>query len=143
MSSRTLWRYLWAAPTTLLGVPFALTALLTGGRLERVDGVLEVQGGALGWLLRRCRIIGSGGITALTLGHIVVGRDERCLESCRAHEHVHVRQCERWGLFFIPVYLTASLIAALRGRHFYHDNFFERDARRSVGSPRQHRSDLS
>lgn len=141
MHSHTLWRYLWAAPTTLVGVPFAITASLTGGRLRLVSGVLEAQGGAIGWLLRRCRIVSSRGIMAITVGHIVLGRDQWCLDCSRAHEQVHVRQCERWGLFFIPAYLVASLIAVLCGRHFYHDNPFERDARRIAGSQRKYRSE--
>lgn len=141
MHSRTLWPYLWAATTTLVGVPFAITAFLTGGRLKLVSGVLEAHGGAIGWLLRHCRIFSARGIMAITVGHIVLGRDQWCLDCSRAHEHVHVRQCERWGPFFIPAYLLASLIAVLCGRHIYQDNPFERDARRIAGSQRQYRSD--
>ena len=37
----------------------------------------------------------------------------------RAHERVHVRQCETWGPLFVPAYLTASLWAVWRGRNFY------------------------
>ena len=69
-----------------------------------------------------------GGAAALTLGHVVIARDDWSLESTRAHERVHVRQCEAWGPFFVPAYLAASLSAFLRGRNFYFDNRFEVEA---------------
>jgi hypothetical protein len=50
------------------------------------------------------------------------------MEACRAHERVHVRQCERWGIFFLPAYLGGSLWAAMRGGDPYRDNPFEREA---------------
>ena len=64
----------------------------------------------------------------MTLGHVVVGRDAGSLERTRAHERAHVRQYSVWGPFFLPAYCLASLIAALRGRHYYRDNQFEREA---------------
>jgi hypothetical protein len=70
-----------------------------------------------------------GGAAALTIGHVVVARDGEALADTRAHERVHVAQYERWGLFFLPAYVLASLWAAARGRHFYLDNRFEREAR--------------
>ncbi len=51
---------------------------------------------------------------------------------CRAHEHAHVRQCERWGVLFPLAYVVAGLYAAFRARRFtayYWDNAFEREAR--------------
>jgi hypothetical protein len=45
--------YLWALPTTIVGVLLALPVLLAGGRWHRVDGVLEVHGSLLEWALRR------------------------------------------------------------------------------------------
>jgi hypothetical protein len=69
-----------------------------------------------------------GGAAALTLGHVVIGRDHASLESTRTHERVHVRQCETWGPLFIPAYLAASLAARARGRSFYYDNRFEIEA---------------
>ena len=41
---------------------------------------------------------------------------------------VHVRQCERWGPLFIPAYLVASAVLWCRGRDFYEENPFEREA---------------
>ena len=69
----------------------------------------------------------------MTLGHVIIGRDPDCLEFCREHEQAHVRQVERCGAAFIPAYLIASLLAWRQGGHYYHDNWFERDARRACG----------
>lgn len=120
-------RYLWALPTTCVALPLVFAALATHGRLAVVDGVLEVQGGAVRWFLRHGMLF-QYGVVALTLGHIVLGQDQRCLDRARAHERVHVKQCERWGVFFIPAYLLASLWALLRGQHYYYGNAFEREA---------------
>ena len=65
---------------------------------------------------------------AMTLGHVIIGRDEWCLDSSREHELVHVRQYERWGPLFIPAYLSSSLYLWLRGRDAYFDNPFECEA---------------
>ena len=123
----TLARYLWAAPNTLVGLPFVLLAWLTHGHARFHRGVLELHGGVLATLLRRC-IPMAGGAAAIPFGHVVVARDRRTLDESRVHERVHVRQCERWGPFFIPAYLLASLVAALTGGDAYHDNYFERQA---------------
>lgn len=92
-----------------------------------VDGVLEIHGPCIQWFLRRCIPI-PGGAAAMTLGHIVIGRDQQCLDSTRPHERVHVRQCERWGPLFIPAYLFFSLRLLIRGGDAYRDNPFEREA---------------
>ena len=120
--------YLWALPTTSVGllfVPFALVSRRGGARV--VDGVLEVHGGGVAFFLRRCTLL-RGGASAMTLGHVVLGRDERLLQLTRDHERVHVRQCERWGPLFIPAYLLASVLVKLRGGRPYEDNPFEREA---------------
>ena len=96
-------------------------------QLKIVDGVLEAHGPALAWMLTHLVPL-SGGATAMTFGHIVLARDAQSLDDTRAHERVHVRQCERWGPLFVPAYLIASLFAVLRGRHHYFDNPFEREA---------------
>lgn len=127
MSVGVLGRYLWALPNTLLGMPFVLGAWLTGGVVRRVAGVLEVHGAAVRWLLRHAVPL-RGGAAALTLGHLVFGRDAAVLARTRRHERVHVRQYERWGPFFLPAYLLAALATLLRGRDPYRDNPFERAA---------------
>jgi hypothetical protein len=122
-----LLRYAWAAPATLVGLLFAGIALALGGRGRWVDGVLEVGGGFLGRGASRapeCLRFG-----AITLGHVILGLDDHNLDACRAHEHVHVRQYERWGVFFFPAYALSGAWQALRGRHWYLDNPFEREAR--------------
>lgn len=101
---------------------------MTGGRCTVVDGVLEIEGGLGRWLLRRGLFL-RGGASAMTLGHIVIGQSRAALNRTRAHERVHVRQCEHWGPFFVPAYLAASFWALLRSGHGYRDNIFERQAR--------------
>lgn len=105
-----------------------MLALPGRGRIGRTGGVLEAHGGALGMLLRR-GLPGARGIEALALGHVLLARDAAALERWRAHERVHVRQCECWGPLFLPAYACASAWALLRGGHPYRDNAFEREAR--------------
>ncbi len=124
--------YLWAAPATCLGLLAAALAVCTGGRASVIDGVLEVYGTVLCWLLRHGTLV-QGGASALTLGHVVLGRDAAALDRTRPHERVHVRQCERWGPLFIPAYLLASLWILLRRGDPYRDNPFERAAYRQSG----------
>ena len=84
--------YVWALPTTVLGLCFVALALASGGGLQFVDGVLETHGGLVSLFLRRCTPL-RGGASAMTLGHVVLGRDPALLDLTRAHERVHVRQC--------------------------------------------------
>lgn len=119
--------YGWASPTTAVGLVLVAAALATGARAAVVDGVVEAHGGLLDPLLRRWVPL-RGGASAMTLGHVVVGRNSQALARTRAHERAHVRQVERWGPLFIPAYVVASLAVALRGGHYYRDNRFERDA---------------
>ena len=121
--------YLWVLPTSTVGLLLALFARISGGGCRVVDGVLEVHGGLAAWILR---VVSSlfirGGASAITFGHVVVARSPDLLDATRAHERVHVRQAERWGPFFIPVYLIASLLAMIQGKRAYMDNVFEREA---------------
>lgn len=120
-------RYAWASPTTALGFAFALLAVLTGGEVYLRKGVIEACGGLLPRLLRAAIPI-AGGARALTLGHVVLAPTAPALDATRAHERVHVHQCERWGPFFIPAYLWSSAWAAVHGKDAYRDNAFEREA---------------
>lgn len=120
-------RLAWPAPWTLLGLLVALPALALGARAQRVQGALEVCGGRVGaWAAGG---VGPFGVTAVTLGHVILGCDAATLARLRAHEQVHVRQYERWGPLFVPAYLLSSLWQVLRRRHPYRDNGFERAAR--------------
>lgn len=114
--------WLWASPNTLVGLAFALTLLPFGARLRLVDGVIEVA--ALQRAPNR-----PWPFAAITLGHVVLGSHAQELHCWRAHERVHVRQCERWGPLFLPAYLLAGLWQWMRGRRAYWDNPFEVEAR--------------
>ncbi len=131
MIFRVLFKYLWTSPTTAVGLLFLPLAVLTGGGAQIVRGVLEVHGGGVRWLLRHAPGLVSGAM-ALTLGHVILGLDRGVLAIARDHEHVHVRQCERWGVFFVPAYLLASLRVLTRGGKAYRDNPFEQEARVST-----------
>lgn len=120
-------RYLWAfVPNTLLGLLFVPPTLLTGGRARVERGCLELHGGFTAAFLKRG--IGFGPAAAMCLGHVILGRDRSCLEASRDHEHVHVRQYERWGPLMLPAYFLCSLFAWRRGEHPYLGNRFEREA---------------
>ncbi|HEX2057207.1 MAG TPA: hypothetical protein VHI71_02460 [Actinomycetota bacterium] len=91
-------------------------------RRRRVhEGVLLCEGASwprrLGWRYR-----------AIAFGHVVLCVDEAD-DDLLAHELVHVRQYERWGILLWPAYAAASLSAKLRGGRAYRDNHFERQAR--------------
>jgi hypothetical protein len=65
---------------------------------------------------------------AITLGrHIFSWRAMSQAEL--GHELVHVRQWGTHGWRFPILYATESLRARRRGRHWYRDNRFEREAR--------------
>ncbi len=123
---RQLSHYLWAFPATLLGLVFVPLAWLSGGTVRPVQGVLEIQGGFAAVFLRKLPVFGPA--AAMTLGHVIIACDQDCLDRNRRHEHVHVRQYERWGPLMLPLYLVASSVLYLRGLDPYLDNPFEREA---------------
>ena len=118
---------LWALPVTLLGVLALPLAWVGGGRTSVVDGVIEAHGGWVAAFLSHWPPF-TAGAAAMTLGHVVLAMSPRDMEESRAHERVHVRQCERWGILFLPAYLGASMWVLLRGGDPYRDNPFEREA---------------
>jgi hypothetical protein len=125
-----LLRVAWALPATLLGLALGLLALVTRGGARVRDGAIEVWGGLPRRMLEVIPL--RGGVDALTLGHVIVGREDASLLLLAAHERAHVRQYERWGPFFVAAYAIASLSAWARGRDAYLDNCFEREARRQI-----------
>jgi hypothetical protein len=128
---RFFWRiliYIWVLPGSLVGLFAALIALLRGGGWQVIDGVLEIYGGGVTQMISRFSAT-PGPISAITLGHVVVGATQSELNRTRLHERVHVRQYERWGPLFIPAYLFASFWIWLRRcGHPYLDNPFEVEA---------------
>lgn len=120
-------RYLWASPATFLGLLVAVP-LLRRGHFACVDGVIEAHSPLLERALTSLTPL-AGGADAMTLGHVVIGRDACALDATRAHERVHVRQYECWGPFFLPAYFLAGALALANGGDPYFDNHFERQAR--------------
>lgn len=125
-------KILWASPGTVIGLILAGICRISGGSIAIQDGVIEAQGGAMRVLLRRLVPI-RGGCSAITLGHVIIGRDQLCLDRFRIHEHVHVRQYEMWGPFMIPAYLAASFLLLLQSKDPYRENPFEIEAREAAG----------
>ena len=127
---------LWASPYTLLGLLLAGLIIIAGGRAKRQRGALEVafrkQGADCGNLAKTLPFRG------ITFGHVIIAVTEEELERLRAHELVHVRQYERWGIFFLPAYLASSLWQWLSGRKVYWDNYFEVQARQESSNKGQH-----
>jgi hypothetical protein len=133
-ASRLL-RYLWAAPYTVLGLLLGTVALAFGGQWRRHHGTLEFFGGRIGRAI--AQLPPALGFSAMTLGHVILAVDRSALSQLRQHEHVHVRQYERWGPLFLPAYLLSSLVQLLRGRNPYRENHFERQAYAAVAARRR------
>jgi hypothetical protein len=128
---RRLWQlfgYLWALPATCLGLVCAAIGLASGARMQWVEGVLEVHGGFVTWMLKHGMPWMEGGAAAMTLGHVVLGCDRESLDITRRHERVHVRQYQRWGPLFLPLYGYYSFVLWWQGRDAYRDNPFEVEA---------------
>ncbi|MEZ6089851.1 MAG: hypothetical protein R3C05_17845 [Pirellulaceae bacterium] len=112
---------LWASPYTLLGM---MIGILLRGKVNHVDGVIEIHGVGVAWVLKRLPVAA----IAITLGHCVLGQTQQGLDITRRHERVHVKQYERWGFAMGIAYLTASAWMWLRGKDAYRDNPFEVEA---------------
>ena len=126
LAAARVFRYLWALPYTLLGLLLGGIAVLAGATARRNHGVIEIHGGRAGAAF--ARLPPALGFSAMTLGHVILAVDRSALAQLRRHEHVHVRQYERWGPLFVPAYLLSSLVQLLRGRNPYRENHFERQA---------------
>lgn len=130
MTAVALLRYAWAAPATLVGLLAAGSAIAVGARARVVRGVIEVTGGGLAGAVGR--LPAGMRFSAITLGHVILGLAPDVLDAVRSHEQAHVRQYERWGLLFFPLYAAASVVAWLGHRSPYWHNFFECEARREA-----------
>ncbi len=119
-------RTLWAGPWSLFGLLIGALGMLSGGQVQRKGRVLEFWGGCLPTILHFFPFY--SGSPVATFGQVVLGRSSRYLNACRMHQLVHVRQYERWGLLFVPAYVSCSAAMWFRGKHPYYDNPFERSA---------------
>ncbi len=113
---------LWALPNTLIGLTVGFVGLLTGGKVQVREGCLEFYGGVVEKWLERLNVFG------MTLGHTILGQTSNGLRIVRKHEQVHVRQYERWGPLFLPMYLGWSAFLWWRGEDYYRLNPFEIEA---------------
>ena len=117
----------WAAPITLVALLVAMLLCLRHAKLRYRLGAIDCLGlpvaDTLDWLPTTARV------DAITLGHVIFSRDEHIATTWCAHERIHVRQYERWGIFLPLAYGIASVIAWTNGECPYRDNAFEREAR--------------
>lgn len=103
-------RIVWASPNTLLGLALGVLGVPFGARMRVAEGTLQVL--RFPFLARAC---------AVTFGHCVLYRrgtspddparryDRQGWQRLGDHERAHVRQYERWGPFFLVVYLLSAL----------------------------------
>jgi hypothetical protein len=66
--------YIWALPNTLFGLLFVPLAVFTKGGMLVVGGVLELHSGLISFILKHCYPL-RGGVSAVTLGPVVLGQD--------------------------------------------------------------------
>lgn len=64
----------------------------------------------------------------MTLGHSILGQTVEDLDAARDHEHIHVRQYERWGPFFLPLYFLFWFSLWVQNKEAYRANPFEKEA---------------
>ena len=115
--------YVWASPNTLLGL---VLGLLSFQRPRLANGIVVFDGPARGslWVIRMLRR------AAVTYGHVVLSN--RPLQgSLLVHELHHVRQYERLGPLYIPLYLLIYAFTGYR-RHPFEEAAIlaERNAKR-------------
>jgi hypothetical protein len=122
-------KYLWPLPVTAAGLVLVGVVRLTGGSSRVIEGTVEAWGGFCSWIFERAL---ARKAACMTIGHVILGLAEHHLTRMRRHEHVHVRQYEKWGALFVPLYLGSSFIAWMQGKNLYRDNIFEREAYREA-----------
>jgi hypothetical protein len=133
------WRFVAGRPARARNVWRALPGDLLGLMVMRGCGISVptrvVEAGDVSAVLVEDRRIGRWfraqlmPVEAQTLGRYVFAR-EPVPANILAHECEHIRQWERFGPFYLPLYFGSSAAAALAGRHPYRDNSFEAAARR-------------
>jgi hypothetical protein len=115
-------RYIWTSPCSIVGLAAGICLLAAGGTARIHSGVVEVSA-------QRTEPKETSRFGAITLGHVILGRNRDTLDHLRAHELEHVRQYELWGLLFFLAYPASSLLQLMRGQDPYWDNHFEVQAR--------------
>jgi hypothetical protein len=94
-------RFVWTLPNTLLGL---LAGALTFQRPRIVEGALVFDRGPRGLTA----VMRAFDRAAMTVGYVIVS-SEPVEGTLLRHEVEHIRQYERWGPFFIPVYLLLAI----------------------------------
>ena len=122
--------YIWAAPATGLGLLLGMFGCVGGGGIRVRRGAIEIWGHGLSWALYHLPLCQGAG--AMTFGHVILGANVEELDHWRDHELIHVRQYERLGPLFLPMYLWLSLCLYMRGRDPYVENPFEQEAYKAV-----------
>jgi hypothetical protein len=120
-------KYIWPSPITAMGLVIVAISRVMGGSSRVVQGTVEGWGGLATWIIERGL---AGKVACMTLGHVILGLNGERLVRFRTHEQVHVRQYEKWGVLFVPLYLASSFLAWAQGKHCYRDNVFEQEAYR-------------
>ena len=118
--------YVWASPNTVLGL---LLGLLSFQRPRVAKGVVLFDRHVRGfvWTLHLFRR------AAVTYGHVILA-DRRVEGPLLAHELHHVRQYERLGPLYIPLYVAIWIVTGYR-RHPFEESarLAERGEPRSAG----------
>lgn len=70
--------------------------------------------------------------SAITLGEIVLYRDRAFTKKRINHELVHVNQGRTWGIFFLPLYIIASIVSRVIEGNWHEGNIFEKQARKKA-----------
>ena len=104
----------------------ALPSLISGAKIKRVNGALEITGGF--WFYTSQLYPANLHFDAITFGHVIIAKNADILTIWRDHEHIHVQQYCRWGLLFLLAYPLASLWQLLNKRHPCWHNPFEVEA---------------
>ncbi len=138
-SLQSVWRaalWLWALPLTLCALPlwlgmrfFKPNKALAQLNIAGAAPVFVAYGAPAAWLLKHHPY---GEMDAMAVGSCVFARDAQALQRTLQHELVHVEQALHWGALFPLAYILCSAWSAAHGRNAYADNYFERQANKSV-----------
>jgi cellobiose-specific phosphotransferase system component IIC len=127
-------QFVWALPLTifgwlvcLLGTRYLATRADDWSMhfVAKQDGKITV----IKWYMNRLNI------WAMTLGAVIIysGSEAVANEQIVTHERTHVKQCYRYGVLSILLYIMASIVAAAYGQDWYRGNDAEEQARYESG----------